>query len=302
MVEHGVSVNAGIVLAKIPRGAEKTKDITGGLPRVAELFEARTPKESATLTAVDGTVTIGDTVKNKRKIIITEEDGQQKEYSIPVSKFLRVQDKDWIAKGEKIDDGPVDPHEILRIKGPRELQKFLVNEVQEVYRLQGVAINDKHIEVIVRQMLRKVRLTDQGDSSFVIEQVVDKFDFIEENERVLSEGGKPATAIPVLMGITKAALNTESFISAASFQETTRVLTDAAIKGKIDYLRGLKENVIIGHLIPAGTGVRIYDNIDVYQEIPGDLDGAAPGEVEDFSVSAEGEPAEIQNAENRTEK
>ncbi|HPS57157.1 MAG TPA: DNA-directed RNA polymerase subunit beta' [Spirochaetota bacterium] len=302
MIEHGVSVNAGIVLAKIPRGAEKTKDITGGLPRVAELFEARTPKESATLTAVDGTVTIGDTVKNKRKIIITEEDGQQKEYSIPVSKFLRVQDKDWIAKGEKIDDGPVDPHEILRIKGPRELQKFLVNEVQEVYRLQGVAINDKHIEVIVRQMLRKVRLTDQGDSGFVIEQVVDKFDFIEENERVLKEGGKPATAIPVLMGITKAALNTESFISAASFQETTRVLTDAAIKGKVDHLRGLKENVIIGHLIPAGTGVRIYDNVDVYQEIPGDLDGAAPEEVEEYSVSADDVPAEIQNAENRTEK
>ncbi len=280
MVETGDTVNAGIVLAKIPRGAEKTKDITGGLPRVAELFEARTPRDAATLTAIDGTVTIGDTAKNKRKIIITAEDGSQKEYSIPVSKFLRVQDKDWIAKGEKIDDGPVDPHEILKIKGPRELQKFLVNEILEVYRLQGVAINDKHIEVIVRQMLRKVRVTDQGDSNFVIEQVVDKFDFIEENDRVLREGGKAATAIPVLMGITKAALNTESFISAASFQETTRVLTDAAIKGKIDYLRGLKENVIIGHLIPAGTGVRIYDNMDVYQEIPGDLDGTPHETVE----------------------
>ncbi len=280
MVDHGATVNAGVVLAKIPRGAEKTKDITGGLPRVAELFEARTPKDAATLTAIDGTVTIGDTAKNKRKIIITAEDGTQKEYSIPVSKFLRVQDKDWITKGEKIDDGPVDPHEILRIKGPRELQKFLVNEIQEVYRLQGVAINDKHIETIVRQMLRKVRVTDQGDSNFVIEQVVDKFDFIEENDRVLKEGGKPATAIPVLMGITKAALNTESFISAASFQETTRVLTDAAIKGKVDYLRGLKENVIIGHLIPAGTGVRIYNNIDVYQNEPGDLDGVAPEAIE----------------------
>ncbi len=280
MVEHGATVNAGVVLAKIPRGAEKTKDITGGLPRVAELFEARTPKDAATLTAIDGTVTIGDTAKNKRKIIITAEDGSQKEYSIPVSKFLRVQDKDWITKGEKIDDGPVDPHEILRIKGPRELQKFLVNEVQEVYRLQGVAINDKHIETIVRQMLRKVRVTDQGDSNFVIEQVIDKFNFIEENDRVLNEGGKPATAIPVLMGITKAALNTESFISAASFQETTRVLTDAAIKGKVDYLRGLKENVIIGHLIPAGTGVRIYNNISVYQNEPGDLDGVAPEAID----------------------
>ncbi len=276
MVETGATVNAGIVLAKIPRGAEKTKDITGGLPRVAELFEARTPRDAATLTAIDGTVTIGDTAKNKRKIIITAEDGSQKEYSIPVSKFLRVQDKDWLSKGEKIDDGPVDPHEILKIKGPRELQKFLVNEILEVYRLQGVAINDKHIEVIVRQMLRKVRVTDQGDSNFVIEQVVDKFDFIEENDRVLREGGKASTAIPVLMGITKAALNTESFISAASFQETTRVLTDAAIKGKIDHLRGLKENVIIGHLIPAGTGVKIYDNMDVFQVTPGDLDGTAP--------------------------
>jgi len=300
MVADGDTVNAGVVLAKIPRGAEKTKDITGGLPRVAELFEARTPRDAATLSAIDGHVTIGDTVKNKRKIIITADDGTPKEYSIPVSKFLRVQDKDWLKKGEKIDDGPVDPHEILRIKGPRELQKFLVNEVQEVYRLQGVAINDKHIEVIVRQMLRKVRVTDQGDSGFVIEQVVDKFDFIEENDRVLSEGGKPASAIPVLMGITKAALNTESFISAASFQETTRVLTDAAIKGKVDHLRGLKENVIIGHLIPAGTGARIYDNIEIYQEEPGDLDGVVQEAVEvaDLTEQAAGE---VKIAENGIE-
>jgi len=299
MIETGATVNAGVVLAKIPRGAEKTKDITGGLPRVAELFEARTPRDAATLTAIDGTVTIGDTAKNKRKIIITAEDGSQKEYSIPVSKFLRVQDKDWLAKGEKIDDGPVDPHEILKIKGPRELQKFLVNEILEVYRLQGVAINDKHIEVIVRQMLRKVRVTDQGDSNFVIEQVVDKFDFIEENDRVLREGGKAATAIPVLMGITKAALNTESFISAASFQETTRVLTDAAIKGKVDHLRGLKENVIIGHLIPAGTGVRIYDNMDVYQEIPGDLDGGPQEAVglEEVQSPAIPDAADFENIE-----
>ncbi|HSA15951.1 MAG TPA: DNA-directed RNA polymerase subunit beta', partial [Spirochaetota bacterium] len=179
------------------------------------------------------------------------------------------------AKGEKIDDGPVDPHEILNIKGPRELQEYLVNQIQEVYRLQGVSINDKHIEIIVRQMLRKVRVTDPGDSGFVIEQIIDKFEFIGENDRVLEEGGKPSTAIPVLMGITKAALNTESFISAASFQETTRVLTDAAIKGKVDQLRGLKENVIIGHLIPAGTGVRRYHEIDIYQNEPGDLDGIA---------------------------
>ncbi len=276
MVNEGDQVRAGLILAKIPREVEKTKDITGGLPRVAELFEARSPKDSATLSEIDGKVTIGDTAKNKRKIIITGEDGVQKEYSIPASKFLRVQDGDWINKGEKIDDGPIDPHDILKIKGPRELQKFLVNEIQGVYRLQGVAINDKHIETIVRQMLRKVRISEPGDTTFVIEQIIDKFDFIDENDRVLKEGGKPATAIPVLMGITKAALNTESFISAASFQETTRVLTDAAIKGKVDQLRGLKENVIIGHLIPAGTGVREYRRIEVYQEEPGDLEGAVP--------------------------
>ncbi len=272
MVSDGDQVNAGDVLSKIPRSASKTKDITGGLPRVAELFEARTPKDAATLSEIDGIVSIGDTVKNKRKIIITGDDGQVKEYSIPASKFLRVQDRDWLAKGEKVDDGPVDPHEILQIKGPRELQKFLVNEIQEVYRLQGVSINDKHIEVIVRQMLRKIKVTDPGDSNFVIEQIVDRFEFVDENDRVLKEGGKPSTAVPVLMGITKAALNTESFISAASFQETTRVLTDAAIKGKVDQLRGLKENVIIGHLIPAGTGSRDYHGIDVYRDEPGDLD------------------------------
>ncbi len=290
MVFDGDKVNAGTVLAKIPRGAEKTKDITGGLPRVAELFEARSPKDAATLSEIDGTVEIGDTVKSKRKMLITGEDGVVKEYSIPVTKFLRVQDGDWLAKGEKIDDGPVDPHEILKIKGPRELQKFLVNEIQEVYRLQGVSINDKHIEIIVRQMLRKVKVTDTGDSNFVIEQIVDKFDFIEENERVIEEGGKPAIAIPVLMGITKAALNTESFISAASFQETTRVLTDAAIKGKVDQLRGLKENVIIGHLIPAGTGVRQYQNINVFEENPGDLEGESAEELPEAEemVQAEG--------------
>ena len=297
MVAEGSEVSAGMVLAKIPRGAEKTKDITGGLPRVAELFEARTPRDAATLSELDGNVTIGDTVKNKRKILVAGEDAVVKEYSIPVSKFLRVRDGDWIAKGEKIDDGPVDPHEILNIKGPRELQKFLVNEIQEVYRLQGVSINDKHIEIIVRQMLRKVRVTDPGDSGFVIEQIIDKFDFVAENDRVLSEGGKPATAIPVLMGITKAALNTESFISAASFQETTRVLTDAAIKGKVDQLRGLKENVIIGHLIPAGTGVRRYHEIDIYQDEPGDLDGVPGPEGQDASAAAEGAEIPSENVE-----
>jgi DNA-directed RNA polymerase subunit beta' len=273
VIEDGTVVKAGTILSKIPKEAEKTKDITGGLPRVAELFEARVPKDSATLSEIDGNVSIGDTVKNKRKINV-ETDGpvkETREYSIPASKFLRVQDGDHIRKGEKIDDGPIDPHDILRIKGPRELQKFLVNEIQEVYRLQGVRINDKHIEVIVRQMLRKVRITDPGDTTFVVEQIVDKFEFKDENERVAQEGGNPCSAEPVLMGITKGALNTESFISAASFQETTRVLTDAAIKGKVDHLRGLKENVIIGHLIPAGTGMHNYAEVDVYQKELGDL-------------------------------
>lgn len=283
-VDDGVSVKAGTVLAKIPKEVEKTKDITGGLPRVAELFEARTPKEKATISEIDGYVKIGDTVKNKRKIIITAENGEFREYQIPASKYLRVQDADWINKGDKIDDGPIDPHDILDIKGPRELEQFLVNEIQEVYRLQGVQINDKHIEIIVRQMLRKVIIEDPGDTSFVVDQIVDKFEFDDENIRVEKEGGKAASAKPVLMGITKSALNTESFISAASFQETTRVLTEAAIKGKIDRLRGLKENVIIGHLIPAGTGVRDYNKVTVYQKIPGDLDGVVKEIEEEISV------------------
>ncbi len=283
-VDDGMSVKAGTVLAKIPKEVEKTKDITGGLPRVAELFEARTPKEKATISEIDGYVKIGDTVKNKRKIIITAEDGDFREYQIPASKYLRVQDADWINKGDKIDDGPIDPHDILDIKGPRELEQFLVNEIQEVYRLQGVQINDKHIEIIVRQMLRKVIIEDPGDTSFVVDQIVDKFEFDDENIRVEKEGGKAASAKPVLMGITKSALNTESFISAASFQETTRVLTEAAIKGKIDRLRGLKENVIIGHLIPAGTGVRDYNRVTVYQKIHGDLDGVVKETEEEIPV------------------
>lgn len=281
LVGDGDKTKAGAILAKIPREIEKTKDITGGLPRVAELFEARTPKDAATLSEYDGRVEIGDTVKNKRKILIKDDKNDVlKEYQIPTTKFLRVQDGDWIKRGEKVDDGPVDPHEILEVKGHKELQKFLVNEILEVYRLQGVSINDKHIEIIVRQMLRKVKITDPGDTNFVIEQIVDRFDFKDENDRVVQEGGKPASAKPVLMGITKAALNTDSFISAASFQETTRVLTDAAIKGKVDELRGLKENVIIGHLIPAGTGVRQYSRVDVFKEEMGDLEGVVKESAE----------------------
>lgn len=282
MINDGDDVNAGDIMAKIPRAASRTKDITGGLPRVAELFEARVPKEAATLSELDGEVKIGDTIKNKRKVLIQSEDGINKEYSIPASRFLLVHDGDWIYKGEKIDEGPIDPHEILKIKGPKELQKFLVTKIQEVYRLQGVGINDKHIEVIVREMLKKVKITDAGDTNFVVEKIVDKFDFIDTNAQVVKEGGKAATAMPILIGITKAALNTESFISAASFQETTRVLTDAAIRGKIDHLRGLKENVIIGHLIPAGTGMPDYRSVDVYQDTVGDLDGAVQEEKLDI--------------------
>ncbi len=193
-VDDGQTVKAGMVLAKIPKEVEKTKDITGGLPRVAELFEARTPKDKATISEIDGRVKIGDTVKNKRKIIVTGDYGEEREYQIPASKYLRVQDGDWINKGDKIDDGPIDPHDILDIKGPRELEKFLVNEIQEVYRLQGVQINDKHIEIIVRQMLRKVIIEDPGDTSFVVDQIVDKFEFDDENMRVEKEGGKAASA------------------------------------------------------------------------------------------------------------
>ena len=290
ITREGDMVSAGDIIAKIPKEAEKTKDITGGLPRVAELFEARVPKDAATLSEIDGTVRIGDTVKNKRKIHV-ESDGPVKdtrEYSIPASKFLRVQDGDHIRKGEKIDDGPIDPHDILRIKGPRELQKFLVNEIQEVYRLQGVRINDKHIEVIVRQMLRKVKITDPGDTTFVVDQIIDKFEFKYENERVSTEGGNPSSAEPVLMGITKGALHTDSFLSAASFQETTRVLTDAAIKAKVDNLRGLKENVIIGHLIPAGTGMSMYSHVDVYQQEPGDLEPLTEEQLAAMQESLDG--------------
>src|SRR5213080_1562054 len=257
-VQDGQTVYAGDVLAKIPRETTKTKDITGGLPRVAELFEARKPKEFAVINEIDGTVEYGGYVKGMRKIIVRNDMGDAKEYLIPKGKHINVQEGDWVKAGEPLMDGSANPHDILDIKGPKELQKYLVDEVQEVYRLQGVTINDKHIEIIVRQMLRKVRVEDPGDTDFLAGSQVDKFVFAEENEKVVAKGGKPAMAKPVLLGITRAALTTESFISAASFQETTRVLTEAAINGKIDHLLGLKENVIVGRLIPAGTGLADY--------------------------------------------
>ena len=260
LIEKGDYVYPGDVLVKIPRETTKTKDITGGLPRVAELFEARKPKEQAVISEIDGTVEYGGFVKGMRRILVKNEMGDEKEYLIPKGKHVNVHEGDWVMAGEPLMDGSANPHDILDILGPKELQKYLVDEVQQVYRLQGVAINDKHIEVIVRQMLKKVMIEEPGDTDFLIGSQVDKFVFADENERVVANGGKPAIGKPILLGITKGALTTDSFISAASFQETTRVLTEAAISGKIDYLVGLKENVIIGRPIPAGTGFVEYKN------------------------------------------
>ena len=253
-VEKGSTVYPGDVLAKIPRETTKTKDITGGLPRVAELFEARKPKEHAVVSEIDGEVSFGGFVKGLRKVVVDNKIGDVKEYFIPRGRHVNVHEGDWVRAGEALMDGSANPHDILSVLGPRELQKYLVNEVQEVYRLQGVVINDKHIEVITRQMLKKIRIEDAGDTSFLPGTQVNKFVFDDENERVMGEGGQPALGKPVLLGITKASLSTDSFISGASFQETTRVLTEAAINGRTDELRGLKENVIVGRLIPAGTG------------------------------------------------
>jgi DNA-directed RNA polymerase subunit beta' len=266
LVERGQTVFPGDVLAKIPRETTKTKDITGGLPRVAELFEARKPKEQAVISEIDGTVEYGGFVKGMRKVIVRNEMGDAREYYIPKGKHVNVHEGDWVHAGEPLMDGSANPHDILDVLGPKELQKYLVDEVQEVYRLQGVSINDKHIEIIVRQMLRRVKIEDPGDTEFLIGNQVDKFVFQQENERVMAKGGRPAIGKPILLGITKAALSTDSFISAASFQETTRVLTEAAISGKTDDLLGLKENVIVGRLIPAGTGLGNYR--EVYVRVP----------------------------------
>jgi DNA-directed RNA polymerase subunit beta' len=233
---------------------------------VAELFEARKPKEQAIISEIDGTVEFGGFVKGMRRILVKDGMGNEKEYLIPKGKHVNVHEGDWVTAGEPLMDGPVDPHDILSVLGPRELQKYLVDEVQQVYRLQGVSINDKHIEVIVRQMLRKVRIEEAGDAPFLIGEQVDRFTFARENEAVIAKGGIPATARPILLGITKASLTTDSFISAASFQETTRVLTEAAITGAVDDLVGLKENVIMGRLIPAGTGMTEYRNTYVAVE------------------------------------
>src|SRR3954466_99890 len=255
VVAEDDKIVAGTLMAKTPRKTSKTKDITGGLPRVAELFEARRPKDAAEISKIDGIVDFGPSVRGKRCIVIKDQQtAVEEEHLIPIGKHVIVFKGDFVKKGQQLTEGPIDPHEILDICGPQELQEHLVNEVQEVYRLQGVTINDKHIEIIVRQMLRKVRITEPGDTTFLWGEQIDKLEFEEENQRVEKMGGKPAEAQPVLLGITKASLETESFLSAASFQDTTRVLTEAATRARVDYLRGFKENVIMGHIIPAGTG------------------------------------------------
>ena len=264
VVQEGNQVLAGDIIVKIPRETTKTKDITGGLPRVVELFEARRPKECAVVSEIDGIVSFGKDTKGKRKVVVTPEVGDALEYLIPRGKHIAVHPGDYVRAGEPLMDGASNPHDILKILGEKALAQYLVNEIQEVYRLQGVKLNDKHIEVIVRQMLRRVSIKDPGDSTFLIDEHVEKGEFKIINEKIMSKkGGKPAVAEPLLLGITKASLSTDSFISAASFQETTKVLTEAAVSGKVDTLRGLKENVIMGRLIPAGTGLARYRNASI---------------------------------------
>jgi DNA-directed RNA polymerase subunit beta' len=296
MVADGDTVHQGDVLAKIPRETTKTKDITGGLPRVVELFEARKPRETAVITEIDGIVKYGDIAKGQRKIMVINENGVEREYSLPRGVHVNVQEGEHVRAGEPLMDGPRNPHDILAVLGEKELQAYLVNEIQEVYRLQGVNINDKHIEVIVRQMMRWIKVEDVGDTEFLVDEQVDKFRFQEENERV-KKNGKPASGRPLLLGITKASLSTESFISAASFQETTRVLTEASISGKIDYLRGLKENVIMGRLIPAGTGLEFYRNVEL---VPDETEEAMNEQTAEMDAAADDIDREERSEERLT--
>ena len=259
MVRDGMKAAPGMLLAKTPREAAKTRDITGGLPRVAELFEARQPKDAAEIAKIEGVIEFGENVRGKRCVkVVDDVTGLVEEHLIPMGKQIVVFKGDRVKKGQQLTEGPVIPQEILEVSGPQELEKYLVNEVQQVYRLQGVEINDKHIEIIVRQMLCKVRITNPGDTDFLWGQQVSRQTFLRVNERMMEEGRRPAEAQPALLGITKAALETDSFISAASFQDTTRVLTEAATMGRVDELRGFKENVILGHLIPGGTGFPLH--------------------------------------------
>jgi DNA-directed RNA polymerase subunit beta' len=263
MVKDGDKVRAGDVIARKPRESSKTKDIVGGLPRVAELFEVRKPKDLGVVSSIDGIVTFGPETKGKRKVVVTPETGDAKEFLIPKGKHITVQESDFVEAGDLLTEGSPELHDILRIKGEKYLARYLVEEIQDVYRFQGVNINDKHIEIIVRQMLKKVSILNPGSTSFLMGEQVDKMRFMEENARVSAEGGKPAVAETLVLGITQASLSTDSFISAASFQETTKVLTEASLKGKTDYLHGLKENVIVGRLVPAGTGFRKYTDSEI---------------------------------------
>jgi len=290
MVADGDEVFPGDVLAKIPRETTRTKDITGGLPRVVELFEARKPRDPAIISKIDGVVRFGEVSKGQRKVYVTADNGQEDEYTVPRGVYINVQEGERVRAGDALIDGPRNPHDILEVLGERALQTYLVNEIQEVYRLQGVAISDKHIEVIVRQMLRWVKIEEVGDSSFLLEQQTDRFRFNEENQRVLMNGGRPPMGRSLLLGITKASLSTDSFISAASFQETTRVLTEASINGAVDTLRGLKENVIVGRLIPAGTGMEYYRNVALSPE----LEEAAAQVQSEVAAAIEAEERELE--------
>ncbi|MGF1451938.1 MAG: DNA-directed RNA polymerase subunit beta' [Opitutales bacterium] len=293
-VAEGDEISPGSMLARTPRAASKTQDITGGLPRVAELFEARRPKEAAEMAKIDGVVSMGSTVRGKKRLVVTNsETGQEEDHLIPHGKHIIVHVGDVVHKGQHLTEGAADPHEILEILGANAVQEYLLSEIQKVYRLQGVTINDKHIEVIISRMLRKVRITDTGDSEFFWGEQVDRTSFMKENERIVEAGGQPAEGEPVLLGITKASLETESFISAASFQETTRVLTDASTLGKIDKLTGFKENVIMGHLIPAGTGLPTYRRLKI--DTLGTPASSSPMVDRDFSpVTEEPDPGEVQ--------
>ena len=290
MVADGDELFPGDILAKIPRETTRTKDITGGLPRVVELFEARKPRDPAIISKIDGVVRFGEVSKGQRKVYVTADNGQEEEYSVPRGVYVNVQEGERLRAGDALIDGPRSPHDILEVLGERAVQMYLVNEIQEVYRLQGVAISDKHIETIVRQMLRWVKIEEVGDTTFLVDQQTDRFRFNAENQRTLMNGGRPAIGRSLLLGITKASLSTDSFISAASFQETTRVLTEASINGSIDTLRGLKENVIVGRLIPAGTGMEYYRNVQLSPE----LEEAAAQVQQEVTAAIEAEERELE--------
>jgi len=294
-IENGATVKAGDIIARIPRETSKTRDITGGLPRVAELFEARRPKDAAVISEIDGQVEFGKDYKSKRRIIVKPvgKKDEPKEYLIPKGRHLAVHEGDFVRKGDALLEGAMVPHDILDVMGVEALSDYLTNEIQDVYRLQGVKINDKHIEVIVRQMLQKLEITKVGDSTFLLGEQIDREEFEHLNQKLLADGKQIAEGKPVLQGITKASLQTRSFISAASFQETTRVLTEAATQGKVDNLSGLKENVIVGRLIPAGTGAYI----NRVKKLAADRDQIAIAAQQQAEALAQAEGGDIANAE-----